>query len=133
MSKPWKGLVSDVPHLNGRTENNDVVSVQQAAGLQAFALKVPRSYGPDYTTLELDERYAQSLEVREVNEEGWVPTLKVVKKSHLMVFLMAGEQLVGCRQNSIVDTGMMVGPMQKCHSSELRGTWPLGLPIAELP
>jgi hypothetical protein len=51
-----------------------------------------------------------SLEVTEINEGGSVPIIRVTNKSDLMAFLMAGEQLVGAKQNRVLNVSLMVPP-----------------------
>ena len=48
------------------------------------------------------------LDITEVDSGGRVPALKVVNKSERMVFLMAGEELVGGKQNRVLNASMMV-------------------------
>jgi hypothetical protein len=57
----------------------------------------------------LDEALLQNLlEVTEVSSGGTVPALKVTNKSDHMVFLMAGEELVGGKQNRVLNASMLV-------------------------
>src|SRR2546422_3226681 len=85
----------------------EVCGVRQAAGLQVFGLKWPSASGHDYLTLD-EALEQQALEVTEVDAGGRVPTLKVANKSGRMVFLMAGEELVGGKQNRVLNASMMV-------------------------
>ncbi|MBC8417548.1 MAG: hypothetical protein H8E10_03015 [Desulfobacterales bacterium] len=63
--------------------------------------------GLDY--LLLDEALNEGLiEVVEVSEGGSVPELKVVNKSVRMVLILDGEELVGAKQNRIVNTTILV-------------------------
>ena len=85
------------------------VSVRAAGsahGLQVFGLHLetaPHAYQT------LDEALgAGSVEVTELSEGGSVPTLKFVNKSAGRVFLMAGEQLVGAKQNRVLNTSLLV-------------------------
>ena len=76
-------------------------------GLQVFGLfwSVPA----DLAYLTLDEALeAKSLVVTEVDADGSVQELKVTNNGDSMVFLMAGEQLVGAKQNRVVNASMMV-------------------------
>jgi hypothetical protein len=57
---------------------------------------------PDYLTL--DEALADgSVEVTEVSEAGHVPELKVVVKGAMPVLLIDGEELVGAKQNRVLN------------------------------
>ena len=61
----------------------------------------------DYYTLDeaLDKK---SIEIIEVSKDGSVPDLKVVNKSSTMVLIIDGEELVGAKQNRIVNTTILV-------------------------
>ena len=65
----------------------------------------------DYLTL--DEAMAEDLiEVVEIDEGGSVPELKVVNKSDKMVLILDGEELVGAKQNRIVNTTILIPAME---------------------
>jgi hypothetical protein len=103
----------------------EVCGVRQAAGLQVFGLKWPSADGHDYLTLD-EALEQQALEVTEVGAGGRVPTLKVANKSDRMVFLMAGEELVGGKQNRVLNASMMVpakGQMPIPVTCVERGRW----------
>ncbi len=62
-----------------------------------------------YTTL--DEALAnEQCEVTEVDREGSVPELKIVNRGDTMLFIMAGEELVGAKQNRVLNVSIMVKP-----------------------
>jgi hypothetical protein len=62
---------------------------------------------PDYLTL--DEALAEGcIRVTEVNEHGSVPTLKVVNTSSAAVFLLDGEELLGAKQNRVINLSILV-------------------------
>ncbi|MFO0809990.1 MAG: DUF6569 family protein [Gemmataceae bacterium] len=85
----------------------DVVEPQEAGGLQVFGLRFTPPKPHDYVTL--DEALAtKSLTVSEVSESGSVPTLKLTNATGKRVFLMAGEQLVGAKQNRVLNTSLLV-------------------------
>jgi hypothetical protein len=57
----------------------------------------------------LDEALGAGLvEVTEVDNQGAVPNLKVHNKSPKMVLILDGEELVGAKQNRIVNTTILV-------------------------
>jgi hypothetical protein len=61
----------------------------------------------DYLTL--DEALSKNLiEVVEIDEGGSVPELKVINKSERMVLILDGEELVGAKQNRIVNTTILI-------------------------
>ncbi len=95
------------PNILEPLESVEISGVTQGAGLQVFGLKWSSGDGHDYVTLD-EALEKQLLEVTEVDIGGQVPALKVVNKSGQMVFLMAGEELVGGKQNRVLNASMMV-------------------------
>lgn len=92
----------------------EVESPQHTSGLQVFGLKWPSPIAVDYMTLD-EAVSARMLDVAEIDEDGRVSTIKVVNKSDRMVFLMAGEVLVGCKQDRVINTSIMVPAMEELH------------------
>ncbi len=67
------------------------------------------TYASGLEYLLLDEALRQDLmEVAEVSSHGSVPELKVVNKSPRMILILDGEELVGAKQNRIVNTTILV-------------------------
>ena len=80
---------------------------QSYKNLTVFALLSNYAANLDYLTL--DEALAENLiEVMEVSQGGSVPELKVLNKSDRMVLILDGEELVGAKQNRIVNTTILV-------------------------
>jgi hypothetical protein len=80
---------------------------QSHQNLAIFPLLSSYANGLDYITL--DEALTEGLiEVVEVSEEGTVPELKVVNKSPCMILILDGEELVGAKQNRIVNTTILI-------------------------
>jgi len=93
--------------LAERLQGVEVAEPVEADGLQVFALRWDAGTGADYLTL--DEALAAGLlEVTELSEGGSVPTLKVTNKADALAFLMAGEQLVGAKQNRVLNASILV-------------------------
>ncbi len=63
----------------------------------------------DYITLD-EAMEGDLMEVTEVDEAGSVPELKVINKHSGMVLIMDGEELVGAKQNRIVNTTILIPP-----------------------
>jgi hypothetical protein len=84
-----------------------VLTSQQECGLQVFGLRWPSESQLGYRTLD-ELMAAGALEVTEISEGGSVPTLRVTNKSDFMTFLMAGEQLIGAKQNRVLNVSLMV-------------------------
>ncbi len=55
---------------------------------------------------------AGALEVTEVSEAGSVPALRVVNKGNRAVFLLDSEELVGAKQNRILNTSVLIAAGQ---------------------
>jgi hypothetical protein len=59
--------------------------------------------------LELEEALKQNLvEITEVSEQGSVPNLQVTNKSLRDILILDGEELIGAKQNRIVNTTIVV-------------------------
>ena len=80
---------------------------QAHKNLALYPLLSTYSINLDY--LLLDEALSEGLiEVVEVSEGGSVPQLKVLNKAARMVLILDGEELVGAKQNRIVNTTILV-------------------------
>jgi len=67
---------------------------------------------PGYATL--DEALAAGfVTVTEVSESGHVPELTIVNNGPVPVFVLDGEELVGAKQNRIVNLSILVPPHTK--------------------
>ncbi len=67
----------------------------------------PYAVAANYLTL--DQVLTEGLiEVSDVSESGSVPELKVINKAAKMVLILDGEELVGAKQNRIVNTTILV-------------------------
>src|SRR5258708_16987370 len=76
-------------------------------GLTMIPLSVSTGAGPDW--LLLDEAVALgAAEVAEVSQAGAVPTLHVTNAGPKDVLLLDGEELVGAKQNRILNTTVLV-------------------------
>jgi len=80
---------------------------QSYKNLTLFPLLGPDSVGPDYYVLE------QALErdlirITEVDLDGNVPELKVVNRGTKAVLIVEGEELVGAKQNRIVNATFLI-------------------------
>jgi len=84
-----------------------VASHQQDGPIEVFHLRWPGGDGVEYATLD-EALAAKWIEVTEFTETGEVPRIKLVNRSGHMVFVMAGEQLVGGKQNRVMNASMMV-------------------------
>jgi hypothetical protein len=80
---------------------------QLTGHLQVFGLRW--NCPADLAYMTLDEALAQkTLEVTEINQQGAVPLLQVSNKADSPVFFLAGEQLVGAKQNRVLNASILV-------------------------
>lgn len=67
------------------------------------------NYAVTFDYLTLDQALEQNtIEVHEINKDGSVPELKVINTSSIMVLILDGEELVGAKQNRIVNTTILI-------------------------
>ena len=85
----------------------EVAEPRMAGPLQVFGLRWELPGDLSYLTLD-EALEGKTLEVTELDEGGSVPELRVTNKGDMLVFLMAGEQLVGAKQNRVFNASMMV-------------------------
>jgi hypothetical protein len=80
---------------------------QSYRNLTVFA--VLSDYHADFDYLTLEEALSGNLiDIVEKDEAGTVPELKVLNKSDRMVLILDGEELVGAKQNRIVNTTILI-------------------------
>jgi hypothetical protein len=84
---------------------------QTYKNLTAYPVLSNRLPALDYITL--DEALKQGLiEISEIDKDGSVPELKLTNKSEKMILILDGEELVGAKQNRIVNTTMPIPKME---------------------
>lgn len=76
-------------------------------GLAVFPLFAEPSAGVEYTLSDEAMREG-SVAVEEVSESGSVPDLLVENKGDLRVLFLEGEELIGAKQNRILNTSVLV-------------------------
>jgi hypothetical protein len=86
-----------------------VADPQGVPELQVFGLRWGSEARLDYATMD-EALKAKTLKITEVNAAGQVPTLQVVNRADRRVFLMAGEQVVGAKQNRVLNVSLMIAP-----------------------
>jgi hypothetical protein len=104
---------------------------QQYGSVEVFHLRWPVRNELDYVTFD-EALEAQWIEVTEFTEGGQVPRIKIINRSDHMVFLMAGEQVVGCKQNRVLNASIMVparGEMPLPVTCVERGRWGYSSPV----
>jgi hypothetical protein len=88
--------------------------------LGLLALSTAGEREADYLTLdEALERH--SAHIVEINEGGHVPELKIVKEGEVSVLLLDGEELLGAKQNRIINLTILAPPIglawSRCRAS----------------
>jgi hypothetical protein len=92
--------------LSDRLRTVEVLENQTVGCMQVFGLRWNCANAIRYRTL--DEALAtESLDITETSEGGSVPLLRLLNRGDDPVFLMAGEQLVGEKQNRILNTSIL--------------------------
>ena len=85
----------------------EIMEPIRSGPLQVFGLRKQSLSPLSYATLD-EALQEESLEVTEVNQAGEVPHLKVINRGDSRVFLMAGEELVGAKQNRVLNVSLVV-------------------------
>ena len=80
---------------------------QSYHNLVLFPLQVPQNGVLSYITLA-EAIAAGSFTVTEISESGSVPELFVINKGETAVLLVDGEELVGAKQNRVLNTSVLV-------------------------
>jgi hypothetical protein len=81
---------------------------QSHHNMALFPLLAPDAGEPDYLVLE--EALGQgAVEITEVSHGGSVPDLKLINKSPSKLLVVDGEELVGAKQNRIVNATLPFG------------------------
>jgi hypothetical protein len=95
----------------------DYIDRIQIGGEQSYknlaVFPVLSDYVIPFDYLTLDEALKEDLiEVVEIDKGGSVPELRVINKSDKMVLILDGEELVGAKQNRIVNTTILIPAME---------------------
>jgi hypothetical protein len=82
---------------------------QSYKNMAVFPLSTNRGAQVEFITL--DEALAQrALVITEINESGRVPELKVINNSRQKILLLDGEELVGAKQNRVLNVTILLAP-----------------------
>ena len=90
------------------------VTIGEPRAIEALTM-VPLLGGPEVEQLPryltLDDAVARAwTEVTEISDQGSVPQLTVVNRAQQPVFILDGEELLGAKQNRIVNLSILVPP-----------------------
>jgi hypothetical protein len=81
--------------------------VQAFENMDVFPLFKTTDGGPQYAMLK-EALEKQMIVITELHESGSVPQLKVVNHSEQFVLLLDGEELVGAKQNRVLNTSILL-------------------------
>jgi len=84
-------------------------AAQSFENMTVFGLLTSLDGGPEYITLK-EALEKGVFKVGEVSEGGSVPELKVENAGDIAVLLLDGEELMGAKQNRVLNTTILVGP-----------------------
>jgi len=84
-----------------------VGSPQTFHGIVIWPLVQPGDAGPAFRTLD-EAIAAQQAQVTEVSKGGSVPQLRVVNRSPDLLLILDGEELIGAKQNRVVNTTLLL-------------------------
>ncbi len=89
-------------------ENIKLARKQVFQNLTIFPLLGPNGGEPNYLTLEqaLEQNVVR---ITELDREGSVPELKLINSGEKNVLILEGEELVGAKQNRIVNSTFLIG------------------------
>jgi hypothetical protein len=82
---------------------------QTFRNLTLIPLMANHAHEADYTILD-DALALGSVEIGETSEAGQVPELKVLNRGEKAVLLRDGEELIGAKQNRVLNLGILVPP-----------------------
>jgi hypothetical protein len=85
----------------------EVTPPRQVSTLQVFGLHWPNPSRVAYRTLD-ESLTSGELTLTEQSEAGQVQTIRVVSRAPVPAFLLAGEQLVGAKQNRVLTVSVLV-------------------------
>src|SRR5262249_21009781 len=101
-----RGMNTMYQVLSDRLRTVEVTESQTAGCMQVFGLRWNCSNAIRYRTLD-EALAAETPDITDTSEGGSVPLLKRLNRSDDPSFLMAGEQLVGAKQNRILNTSIL--------------------------
>ena len=107
-------------------------SMQSFQNMDVIPIFVTHNGGPEYITLKdaLDKNF---ITITELSQSGSVPELKVINKSAHLILLIDGEELIGAKQNRVLNTSVLLrGEFGNHHSSQLHRARTMVLPLGGL-
>jgi len=81
--------------------------IQQYKNLGIIPLLTSLDGSPEYLTLK-EALEQKKLKITEVSQHGTVPELKVINEAEIPVLLLDGEEVVGAKQNRVLNTTILL-------------------------
>jgi len=81
--------------------------VQHHKNMAVFPVLCGLNHDPEYLTLK-EALDTHVLKIAEVNQAGSVPELKVINEGDIPVLLLDGEEVVGAKQNRVLNTSILI-------------------------
>jgi hypothetical protein len=103
------GGMFNIPHTLSSVSLGPEITYENLTMLPLLGTSVPASESehPDYVLLD-DALAAGWADVTEVSEHGSVPELLIVNRGHKPLLVVDGEELLGAKQNRVVNLTLMV-------------------------
>ena len=130
-SKPWKkisfklaasiSLIITVAFaaLRDSLSSLRIGEPQTHKGITIFPLTLPGDSGPDHLSLD-DAMASGRFRVAEVSQAGSVPEIKVLNECDRPALLIDGEELLGAKQNRVVNASTLPTSASASNSMSLR-------------
>jgi hypothetical protein len=116
--------MSSIPAVLDRTRVGDPVT-RDALTIVPLLQETNGAFKHDYIPLGEALQHGKA-KVMEISESGSVPTLAIYNDADVAIFILDGEQLIGAKQNRIVNLSILVPAKQKLPipvSCVERGRW----------
>lgn len=92
-------------------ENLNVGESQKYQNLTMYPLMAEKQCDSDYLTLD-EALKKECVQISEISEEGAVPELKFSNNSNQKVLVLDGEELIGAKQNRVLNITILVPQMK---------------------
>ncbi len=112
-------------------EKFELGQLQEHANLQIYPLFYSGNHSPDYLTMK-EALEKKLLVVTEIGKEGSVPELLVKNESDSLVLLLDGEELMGAKQNRVLNTTILLKTRSETTipvSCTEQGRWAYSSPV----
>src|SRR5262245_49972654 len=93
--------------IQNTLQNLNFGEPQRFKNLEVLPVFVSANSGPNYLTLK-EALQQQKIVITETTESGSVPQLKVTNRSAEFVLLIDGEELMGAKQNRVLNTSILI-------------------------